>query len=71
MREHEEFDREIEREPVKRRVLTEEADNDRAEFTRTVGDQGCSCFQAAPCGFCTHPGNPRNQEEDDDCWTEE
>lgn len=24
---------------------------------------GCSCHISAPCGWCTHPGNPRNLAE--------
>ena len=26
---------------------------------------GCSCHISAPCGHCTHPGNPDNLNEDD------
>jgi hypothetical protein len=55
--------------PKKReRVLTAEAQADRDDFDRDDG--GCSCHISPPCGYCTHPGNPLNQE-DDDCWTEE
>ena len=54
------------------RVLTEEADKDRAEFESACDGMGggCSCHINPPCGWCTHPGNPLNQEEDDECWIE-
>ena len=29
---------------------------------------GCSCHISPPCGWCTHPGNPRNLAEADDAW---
>lgn len=48
------------------RELTPEAEAERAEFERE--DRGCACHISAPCGHCTHPGNPDNQEEDDSCW---
>lgn len=49
------------------RILTQQADDDRAAFhAQEYG--GCSCFKAPPCSYCTHPGNPANQDEDDDCW---
>lgn len=49
--------------------LTEAAQADRDDFERYSREYGgCSCFTgAAPCGHCTHPGNPYNQE-DDSCW---
>lgn len=51
------------------RQLTEQAQADRADFERYDSEYGgCSCFQSAPCGWCTHPGNPHNQDEFDDCW---
>lgn len=61
--------------PVKQ--LTEAAQYDRDEFIRTdpeygysLADRGCICFTGcAPCSFCTHPGNPLNQEIDE-CWEE-
>ena len=56
------------------RVLTDEAQADRDDFDINYGGYsshgGCSCFISPPCGFCTHPGNPLNQEEFDDCWIE-
>jgi len=52
-------------------VLTEEADNDRAEFLSDYADGGCSCFISPPCSYCVHPGNPNNQVEDDNCWVPE
>jgi cobaltochelatase CobS len=41
------------------------------EFESRYGDSGCTCFQNAPCSYCTHPGNPLNLEEDEDAWEEE
>lgn len=51
------------------RVLTADAEADRDSFMDNFGDGGCTCFISPPCGYCTHPGNPRNQEEDESCWT--
>ncbi len=58
--------------------LTEEAQFDRDDFEAchvtedgaySLADRGCICFTGcAPCSFCTHPGNPLNQEERDECW---
>ncbi|WP_175716192.1 hypothetical protein [Burkholderia anthina] len=56
---------------VKRQVrqLTEEAEAERNDFRSKYGNWGgCNCFISAPCSFCTHPGNPMNQNEDDECW---
>jgi hypothetical protein len=51
--------------------LTQQAEDDRADYHRTYGyNGGCTCFLSPPCGSCVHPGNPRNQEEDDECWEE-
>ena len=50
------------------KILTAEAEADRADFLSAYGDGSCSCHLSAPCGFCVHPGNPANQEEDDECW---
>jgi hypothetical protein len=50
------------------RVLKPEYDEIAAEFARCYGDNGCTCFISAPCGYCTHPGNPANLEEDDEAW---
>lgn len=53
-------------------VMTQAADDDRHDFMREFGSEGsCSCFISPPCNSCTHPGNPRNQEEDDECWEPE
>lgn len=52
------------------RHLTDEAQDDRDQFDRTFGDSGCTCFISPPCGHCTHPGNPLNQEEDE-FWVED
>ncbi len=55
---------------VKRQVrqLTENAEAERCEFDTHYGGQGCTCFLSPPCSHCTHPGNPMNQEENEDCW---
>lgn len=45
--------------------LTEEALTDRLAFYAEFGS--CSCHQNPPCGYCTHPGNPANQD-DPSCW---
>jgi hypothetical protein len=52
------------------RVLTAEAQADRFHFHQEYGyDGNCYCFTgAAPCGSCTHPGNPHNQDDDESCW---
>lgn len=49
-------------------ILTDLAEAERSDFHRKHGDGNCSCFISPPCGSCTHPGNPRNQEECDECW---
>lgn len=55
--------------PAERR-LTDEAELERSDFIREHGPEGnCSCHISPPCGSCTHPGNPLNQNEDDSCWT--
>lgn len=49
--------------------LTAEAQDERDDFDRGRREYGgCSCHISPPCGYCTHPGNPLNQDEDDDCW---
>ena len=51
------------------RVLTDEAQADHDRFVAKYGyDGNCSCHISPPCNCCLHPGNPRNQEEDDACW---
>ncbi len=57
------------RAPPERR-LTDEAQQDRDMFEVNYEDRGCTCFISPPCGWCTHPGYPHNQETDD-CWTTE
>jgi len=55
-----------------KRELTAEAELDRERFDRDYGNRGCNCFTGcAPCGWCTHPGNPINQAEDEECWERE
>jgi len=48
--------------------LTQAALAERLEYEADYGDRGCSCHQCAPCGNCVHPGNPLNQDEDDEAW---
>lgn len=52
------------------KVLTQAAQDDRDDFESSFGNSigNCSCHINPPCGSCTHPGNPTNQEEDDSCW---
>lgn len=52
--------------PEKR--LKDWAEEDRERFETHYDGYGCSCFQSAPCGWCTHEGNPLNQVEDEDAW---
>lgn len=49
--------------------LTDEAQDDRDAF-ESMRDElgGCRCHLNPPCSYCTHPGNPVNQEEDPSCW---
>lgn len=49
-------------------ALTKEVEADREEFYSIYEGLGCTCFIAPPCGYCIHPGNPRNQAEDEDSW---
>jgi hypothetical protein len=51
------------------RHLVPAAQRDRDAFDLHMKDAGCSCHTHPPCGFCTHPGNPANQEENETCWT--
>lgn len=46
------------------RELTDEAQEDRDRFDLHFADYGCTCFKNPPCAYCTHPGNPANQEDD-------
>ena len=48
--------------------LTPEAQADRDAFDENYGSGNCSCHLSAPCGSCTHVGNPLNQENDPDAW---
>lgn len=51
------------------RVLTHQAFQDYLQFVKEYGLSGnCSCHIRPPCGSCTHPGNPRNLEGDEDAW---
>lgn len=51
------------------KVLTPEAQCERDQFTDWYGlDGNCRCHLSPPCGSCTHPGNPRNQAEDESAW---
>ncbi|AFC85880.1 hypothetical protein [Frateuria aurantia] len=53
-----------------KRVLTPEAEAERADFDSEFDGGNCSCHLTPPCGSCTHPGNPDNQAEDDSAWME-
>ena len=46
------------------RRLTAEAQAERDDFEHEYYGGNCSCHLSPPCGSCTHPGNPHNQEED-------
>lgn len=48
--------------------LTDEAQAERDDFNAGYGNGGCTCFVSPPCGYCTHPGNPRNQAESPEDW---
>jgi hypothetical protein len=51
------------------RELKPWAQAERDDFYDAYGYRGnCSCHISPPCGSCTHPGNPHNQENDDDAW---
>lgn len=50
------------------KVLTEEAEEMRADWELRYADTGCTCFISPPCSYCTHEGNPANQAEDESCW---
>ncbi|OHD28241.1 MAG: hypothetical protein A2Y38_25290 [Spirochaetes bacterium GWB1_59_5] len=57
--------------PAPVRCLTPEAREARADFERRYASGGgCSCHISPPCGYCTDPDNPANQDEDDSCWME-
>lgn len=48
--------------------LTDEAQAERDDFEVYKDESGgCRCHLNPPCGYCTHPGNPANQE-DPSCW---
>lgn len=48
--------------------LTEDAEIDYEMWGEVYGGGNCSCHLNPPCGCCTHPGNPRNLNEDDAAW---
>ena len=50
------------------KVLKDWAQAERDQFDSEFSGGNCSCHIAPPCGSCTHPGNPLNQAEDEDCW---
>lgn len=54
---------------MKGKRLTPAAQADRDEFDSE--DSCCSCHLSPPCGYCTHPGNPANQECDESCWEDD
>lgn len=51
-------------------VLTDADQAERDAWDENYEEVGCTCFQCAPCGSCTHPGNPLNQAEEESCWIE-
>lgn len=50
------------------KVLTQEGEDLLDEFNSKFRSNSCSCHINPPCSYCTHPGNPRNLEEQDDLW---
>ena len=61
----------VQTETLAERVLTPEAQAERDDFQAEYGyDGSCSCRSHIfpPCSFCTHTGNPRNQERDEAAW---
>lgn len=54
--------------PVRSNTLKPEYQDMADEFEAIFEDEGCACFQAAPCSWCTHEGNPQNLMENDDAW---
>lgn len=42
--------------PSAKRRLTEDAQADYDSFLTTV--EGCTCWKAPPCSYCTHDGHP-------------
>lgn len=48
--------------------LTDEAQDELDDFNSEYGGGNCACHISAPCGSCTHPGNPHNQAEDETAW---
>lgn len=48
--------------------LTKEAQAERDDFELSYQGGNCSCHISPPCGSCTHPGNPKNQAEDESAW---
>ena len=54
------------------RKLTDDAQLDRDDFYNSFENyRECTCFISPPCSWCVHPGNPHNQEEDDECWVDD
>lgn len=39
-----------------------------SQFALHYENGGCTCFIRPPCSYCTHEGNPRNLQENDDAW---
>ncbi len=48
------------------KVLSPEAQELREDFEGYELERGttCTCWNHPPCSWCTHPGNPMNQEDD-------
>lgn len=47
---------------------TAEYEQDCLDFEIDCKELGCTCFLAAPCSWCTHPGNPHNGVEFERCY---
>lgn len=50
------------------KIMKEWAEIANLQFEKEYGWGGCTCFKSPPCRYCTHEGNPRNLEEDEDAW---
>jgi hypothetical protein len=52
------------------RILSKEGQRQRDQFNKLYDGGNCTCHiqRSAPCGSCMHPGNPANQEENDEAW---
>ena len=52
--------------------LTKDAEELYDCFTSEYWNRGCECWTGcAPCGWCTHEGNPHNLRESEEYWMKE